>query len=167
MIRVIGIDPGLRNTGWAVIEVNKFTKDVKFIDCGVIKTTTTLSLPARLHQLHLGIDDKIKIFAVQSAAIEETFVNMNYASSLKLAQARAAAMLSLSISGLTPSEYSATTVKKTIVGTGRAEKEQVMKMLRLIIKGLHDIKSQDASDALAIALCHAHHGLGNSFNYLS
>ena len=165
MIRVIGIDPGLRNTGWAVIEVHKFTKEVKFIDCGVIKTTTTLSLAERLHQLHLGIDEKIKMFAIQAAAIEETFVNMNYASSLKLAQARAAAMLSLSIAGLIPSEYSPTTVKKTIVGTGRAEKEQVMKMLRLLIKGLNDIKSRDASDALAIALCHAHHGLNNLHNY--
>lgn len=161
MIRVIGIDPGLRNTGWAVIEVHKSNNEVKFIDCGVIKTTATLSLAERLHQLHLGIDDKVKMFAIQSAAIEETFVNMNYASSLKLSQARAAAMLSLTIAGLIPTEYAATTVKKTIVGTGRAEKDQVMKMLKLLIKGLNDIKSQDASDALAIALCHAHHGLKN------
>ena len=159
MIRVIGIDPGLRNTGWAVIEVQKLTKEVKFIDCGVIKTTSTLSLPERLYQLHVGIDEKVKFFAVQSAAIEETFVNMNYGSSLKLAQARAAAMLSLSIAGLTPAEYASTTVKKTVVGTGRAEKEQVMKMLKLLIKGLVDIKNPDASDALAIALCHAHHGI--------
>ena len=161
MIRVIGIDPGLRNTGWAVIEVHKSNNEVKFIDCGVIKTTATLSLAERLHQLHLGIDDKVKMFTIQSAAIEETFVNMNYASSLKLSQARAAAMLSLTIAGVPPTEYAATTVKKTIVGTGRAEKDQVMKMLKLLIKGLNDIKSQDASDALAIALCHAHHGLKN------
>ena len=163
MTRVIGIDPGLRNTGWAVIEVHKLTKEVKFIDCGVIKTTATLSLTERLHQLHLGIDEKVKMFAIQSAAIEETFVNMNYGSSLKLAQARAAAMLSLAIAGLIPTEYASTTVKKTVVGTGRAEKEQVMKMLKLLIKGLHDIKSQDASDALAIALCHAHHGLKSPY----
>lgn len=132
---------------------------------GVIKTTATLSLAERLHQLHLGIEEKVKMFAVQSAAIEETFVNMNYASSLKLSQARAAAMLSLAIAGLIPAEYASTTVKKTIVGSGRAEKDQVMKMLKLLIKGLNDIKSQDASDALAIAVCHAHHGLKSPGNY--
>lgn len=159
MIKILGIDPGLNKTGWAIIELQKLTNEVKFIDCGVIKTNPAQSLAERLHQLHLGIEEKVKMHTVHAAAIEETFVNMNYASSLKLSQARAAAILSLTIAGIFPAEYSPTTVKKTIVGTGRAEKEQVMRMLKLLIKGLGDIKSQDASDALSIALCHAHHGL--------
>lgn len=155
MTRIIGIDPGLRNTGWAVIEAKN--GNIKLLDLGVINTDSKDSLPTRLLHLHNDIQSIIQIHTPQFAAIEETYVNKNYSSSLKLSHARAAAILSLSIANLTPLEYPAKTVKKTIVGTGNAEKEQVMKMLTYIIPGLKTITKLDSADALAIAVCHASH----------
>lgn len=155
MTRIIGIDPGLRNTGWAVIEVK--TGNIKLIDLGVITTSSNDSMPTRLLYLHNDIQSIIQAHLPQFAAIEETYVNKNFGSSLKLSHARAAAILSLSIAGLNPAEYPAKTVKKTVVGVGNAEKEQVLKMLSYIIPGLRTITKLDSADALAVAVCHANH----------
>lgn len=148
---ILGIDPGLMHTGWAV--VNSHGSSFKFIDAGVIKTSAADLGSHRLLKISSELVDIIKNFSPHESAIEETYVNKNYGSSLKLAHARSAAILTLAQNGLHPAEYPAKTVKKTIVGSGRAEKEQVAKVLNLIISGIPKM-GNDASDALAIAVCH-------------
>jgi crossover junction endodeoxyribonuclease RuvC len=155
MTKIIGIDPGLRTTGWAVIEAKN--SNVKLIDLGVIQTSSEDSLPTRLLYLHNDIQSIVQAHNPLFAAIEETYVNKNFSSSLKLSHARAAAILSLCIAQLKPAEYPAKTIKKTIVGNGNAEKEQVLKMLSYIIPGLKTITKLDSADALAVAVCHANH----------
>lgn len=148
---ILGIDPGLVNTGWAVVESSK--NSFKYLASGVIKTTTVEESSYRLLKISEELAEIIKNFCPVTSAIEETYVNKNYSSSLKLAHARSAAILTLAQHGLHPSEYPAKTVKKTIVGNGGAEKEQVAKVLAMIVSGVPAL-STDASDALGIAVCH-------------
>jgi len=153
-MRLIGLDPGLRNTGWGVIAVkdNRLT----YVADGVVQSDGKLSLAERLVQLHDGLRRVISEFAPVEAAVEETFVNSNPASTLKLGQARGIALLVPASQGLSVAEYTPNQVKKTVVGSGHAAKEQIQMMVKTLLPGC-EIASADAADALAVAICHAHH----------
>jgi crossover junction endodeoxyribonuclease RuvC len=153
-IRIIGIDPGLRNTGWGVIEQQG--PALRFIACGTIHSDQSLSLADRLRQLFDGLSDIVHAHAPDEAAVEETFVNKDAKATLKLGQARGIALLVPSRAGIPVSEYAPNLVKKSIVGTGHAEKEQLRLMVKVLLPKA-DPKSADANDALAIALTHAQH----------
>lgn len=154
-MRIIGIDPGLQRTGWGIIDVagNKLTQ----ISHGVVKTNSKDDLAVRLLEIFEGLTKMITLWQPNVAAIEETFVNQNPASALKLGLARGAAMLAPARAGLEVSEYPANLVKKSIVGAGHAEKHQVQAMIKILLPGVE--ASSDAADALAVAICHAHHGI--------
>jgi len=152
--RVLGIDPGLLETGWGVVEIAG--QRLQYIASGVIKTSSTAALSNRLLHIHNNIQQIVIEFMPQAAAIEDTYVNNNFGSSLKLSHARAAAILSLAINNIAAAEYPAKTVKKSLVGNGNADKEQVQAMLALLLKGLV-IKNNNEADAIAVAICHAHH----------
>lgn len=154
VLTILGVDPGLVRTGWGVIEVqgNAF----RYIHAGVVAVPTGDALAARLKAIHDGLAEVIARYKPQEAAIEETFVNTNAASTLKLGHARGAAMLALSIHGLDVAEYAALLVKKTVVGAGRAEKHQVAHMVSRLLPGVGQMKA-DATDALAVAITHAVH----------
>lgn len=155
MVRILGIDPGLQHTGWGVIDVAG--QHSRYVACGVVHSHPKEALSHRLLTLHEGITQVIAAHQPQQVAIEETFVNKNALSSLKLGHARGVLMLSVQLAGLPVWEYAALLVKKSIVGVGRAEKDQVAMMVKVLLPGaLPD--SADAADALAIALTHAHHG---------
>lgn len=154
MAVILGIDPGLLHTGWGVIDKNG--NSLKFIACGAIHSNIKASLSQRLAEINSGLTRIIECYRPDECAVEETFVNKNPLSSLKLGHARGAAMLTVSLAGLEPCEYAATLVKKSVTGVGRAEKEQVMMMVKQILPKA-DLTSADAADALAVAICHAHH----------
>lgn len=154
MIAILGVDPGLQRTGWGVIAAQD--NRISFVACGTIRTRPSDGLHIRLHCLHTGIGDVIARYRPGESAIEETFVSVNGASTLKLGQARGALMLSLALAELPVEEYAATLVKKTVVGAGRAEKTQVEAMVRMLLPGCQ-MDGPDAADALAVAICHAHH----------
>lgn len=154
MIRVIGIDPGLRRLGWGIIDVSG--SKLHHVANGVCESTGD-DLAARLLSLHTQLTAIVRFHAPQTAAVEQTFVNKDGAGTLKLGQARGIAMLVPAQAGLTVGEYAPNTVKKTVVGVGHAEKAQVMHMVQLQLPGAV-IAGADAADALAIAICHAHHG---------
>jgi crossover junction endodeoxyribonuclease RuvC len=154
MPRILGIDPGLNRTGWGIIRAEG--SSLSYVDCGVIRPDASGELHERLRQLHDGLAAVVARHLPDEAAIEETFVNVNGAATLKLGQARGALMLSLSLCGLPVSEYAATLVKKTVVGVGRAEKAQIGMMVATLLPG-SKAASPDAADALAIAICHANH----------
>lgn len=152
---IIGIDPGLQRTGWGLI--SKEGSRLQFIACGTITSDSKTPLSARLHQLYECLLEVITHYKPQEAAIEETFVSVNGASTLKLGQARGALMLTLAIASLPVHEYSATQVKKTVTGVGRAEKHQIQAMVEMLLPACKNVpKGADAADALAIAICHAH-----------
>jgi len=153
-MRLIGFDPGLRNTGWGVIAIEG--NRLAHVGDGVVHTDASLSLAERLVQLHDGLTDVLTRFKPDEAAVEETFVNSNAVSTLKLGQARGIALLVPALRGIPVSEYTPNQVKKTVVGAGHAAKEQIQMMVRTLLPGC-EIKSADAADALAIAICHAHH----------
>ena len=153
-IRILGIDPGLRNMGWGIIESHG--SNLSFIACGVVKSDAALSLADRLRQLHEGLSAIIHAHMPVEAAVEETFVNRDPQSALKLGQARGIALMTPSLAGLPVAEYSANLVKKTVVGSGHAEKAQIAMMIRVLLPK-SDAKTPDAADALAIAICHAQH----------
>lgn len=153
-IRILGIDPGLRKTGWGVI-LSEGTK-LSFVGCGCIESDAKLSLPERLRQLHHGISEIIETFAPDEAAVEETFVNRDPQSALKLGQARGVALVVPALAGVEVAEYAANLVKKTVVGVGHADKKQVQAMIRVLLPKA-STKSADAADALAVAICHAQH----------
>lgn len=154
MIRILGIDPGLRFTGWGVIDSNG--NSLKYVACGVIASDSKSPIALRILTLNQGLNDVIKSYRPDEVAIEETFVNKNPTTSLKLGHARGALMLTASISGFTPYEYAATLVKKSIVGVGRAEKGQVVMMVKQLLPTA-EVTSEDAADALAVAICHLSH----------
>lgn len=153
-MRVLGLDPGLRTTGWGVVDVagNRLT----YVADGVVKSDASLTLAQRLVQLHQGVQAIIAQWGPEEAAVEETFVNKNPESTLKLGQARGAVLLAPALAGLHVGEYAATLVKQSVVGTGRAAKDQVGMMVRTLLPGCL-VSSPDAADALAVAICHAHH----------
>lgn len=153
-MRILGIDPGLNVTGWGVIE--KQGNRLSFIAAGQVKTDAKAPLAERLKALHLGLEQTLSLYKPQEAAIEETFLNTNALSSLKLGHARGAAMLSVAMHGVPLAEYAARLVKKSVVGVGKAEKEQVEAMVKMILPGAK-ATSADAYDALAVAICHANH----------
>ncbi|HPD83793.1 MAG: crossover junction endodeoxyribonuclease RuvC [Alphaproteobacteria bacterium] len=153
-MRILGIDPGLQKTGWGIIDSEGHR--LSFVACGLIKTTATKTLPERLCQLDDGMLEVLSRFKPEQAAIEETFVNSNSASSLKLGCARGVAMVVPARQGLDVGEYPANLVKKSVVGAGKAGKDQVGMMIRTLLPACGDI-SEDEADALAVAICHAHH----------
>lgn len=152
-MRVIGIDPGLRTLGWGVIDV--VGSKISHIGNGHCKSSGTV-LARRLLTLYEQLTDVLALYQPDTAAVEQTFVNKDGAGTLKLGQARGIAMLVPAQAGLDIGEYAPNTVKKTVVGVGHADKRQVDHMVRLQLPGC-EIAGPDAADALAIALCHAHH----------
>ena len=153
---IIGIDPGLNHTGWGI--VRKQGSNLSFVDCGVVSVPTKGDISERLVKLSSAIADIITTHTPDTAAIEETFATPNGASTLKLGQARGALILTLAQAGLEVGEYSATHVKKAVVGVGRAEKHQVAQMVGMLLPDAREklgTQKHDASDALAIAICHA------------
>lgn len=153
-MRVLGIDPGLRNLGWGVIEADGAR--LRHVANGVCHSEGS-DLALRLLSLYRQLTEIVARHAPGCAAVEQTFVNKDGAATLKLGQARAIALLVPAQAGLAIGEYAPNTVKKTIVGVGHAQKGQVLHMVRLQLPGA-EIASPDAADALAIAICHAHHG---------
>ncbi len=152
-MRVMGIDPGLRNLGWGVIDVDG--SRLSHVANGVCKSRGE-DLAARLLSLHQQLTAICEAYAPDTAAVEQTFVNKDGASTLKLGQARGIAMLVPAQFGVSVGEYAPNRVKKTVVGVGHADKAQIGHMVRVQLPGC-DPASADAADALAIAICHAHH----------
>ncbi|MEI5665036.1 crossover junction endodeoxyribonuclease RuvC [Bosea sp. CCNWLW174] len=153
-IRILGLDPGLRKTGWGLV-ISEGTK-LSFIACGVVESDEKQPLADRLRQLHEGIADVITRHRPQEVAVEETFVNRDPQSALKLGQARGIALVVPALAGLDVAEYAANLVKKTVVGVGHADKKQVQAMIRVLLPKA-ETRSADAADALAVAICHAQH----------
>jgi len=153
-LHIIGIDPGLQKTGWGIIAVDG--NRLGYVGCGVVKTDAGLSLANRLVEIHDGLNEILGRFDIDEAAVEETFVNVNAASTLKLGQARAVALLVPALKSMPVAEYKPNLVKKTVVGAGHAAKGQIRMMVKTLLPGT-DVLSEDAADALAVAICHAHH----------
>ena len=152
-MRILGIDPGLASTGWGVVDVNG--SRISHVANGQCKTATG-PLAQRLLALHHGLADVIATYQPSDAAVEHTFVNKDGSGTLKLGQARGVAMLAPALAGLAVGEYAPNAVKKTVVGVGHADKAQVQHMVKLQLPGVQ-LAGSDATDALAIAICHAHH----------
>src|SRR6516164_1396779 len=153
-IRILGIDPGLRRTGWGVVAIAG--NRLAFLACGSLATQDKAELATRLLAIHDGLRRVVEEHAPDEAAVEATFVNKDASATLKLGQARGVAMLVPAIAGVPVSEYAPNLVKKTIVGVGHGEKAQVRMMISVLLPKA-DPRSEDAADALAIAVCHAHH----------
>lgn len=152
-IRIVGIDPGLRRTGWGVIDTDGVR--LSYVACGSVSSDSAGSLGHRLRQLFDGLSAVLNELAPVEAAIEQTFVNRDAAATLKLGQARGIAMLVPALQGLTIAEYAPNAVKKTVVGAGHGEKDQIRAMVKCLLpRAVPD--STDAADALAIAITHAH-----------
>jgi len=155
-MRVVGIDPGLRNLGWGVIDAEG--SRLAHVANGICRSEGA-DLAARLLSLHLQLSEVLTRFAPDAAAVEQTFVNKDGAGTLKLGQARGIAMLVPAQFGLIVGEYAPNAVKKTVVGVGHADKRQVAHMVKVQLPGAV-LAGPDAADALAIAICHAHHARG-------
>ena len=153
-IRILGIDPGLRRTGWGVLDVEG--NRLMFVGCGSVETREQMALASRLLAIHAGLGLILDRFRPAEAAIEQTFVNKDGVATLKLGQARGVAMLAPAMFGIAVAEYAPNQVKKTVVGAGHADKTQIQAMLKILLPKA-DPKSADAADALAIAITHAHH----------
>lgn len=153
-MKIIGIDPGLTKTGIGIIEVKN--NSLFFVAAKTIYSSPSDPLASRLQHFHGHLIEIVKAYQPLEAAIEETFVNQNPTSSLKLGHARGALILSLGLCGLEVREYSSTAVKKAVVGVGRAEKNQVQAMIKILLPKA-DFKTEDEADALAVAICHHSH----------
>jgi crossover junction endodeoxyribonuclease RuvC len=153
-VRIIGIDPGLRNTGWGVIEAEGTR--LSYVADGCVHSEADAPLATRLLQIHTQLAEVLKNFMPDEAAIEETFVNKDARATLKLGQARGAAMLAPALAGISVAEYAPNVVKKSVVGSGHAEKDQVKHMVKVLLPRA-EMNTADSTDALAIAICHAHH----------
>lgn len=153
-LRLLGLDPGLVKTGWGVVDSDGVR--LRYVACGTIRTTQTDDISVRLVTLYDRLTAMIDEWRPDTAAVEETFVNRNPASALKLGQARGVVLLAPASAGLPVAEYHNRTIKKSVVGAGRASKDQVGLMVsHLLPESRPD--SEDAADALAIAICHAHY----------
>ena len=153
-IRIMGIDPGLRRTGWGIVE--SLGNSLRFVAAGTVRSDDKAALATRLCQLHEGLAKVLRAMAPQEAAVEQTFVNKDAAATLKLGQARGIAMLVPALAGLPVAEYAPNAVKKTVIGVGHGDKKQIHMMVKVLLpKASFD--GDDAADALAIAICHAHH----------
>jgi crossover junction endodeoxyribonuclease RuvC len=153
-IRILGIDPGLRKTGWGIV-LSEGSK-LSFVACGCVESDGALPLGQRLRQLHEGLHKVIATHRPHEAAVEETFINRDPQSALKLGQARGIALVVPALAGLDVAEYAANLVKKTVVGVGHADKKQVQAMIRVLLPKA-ETSSADAADALAVAICHSQH----------
>jgi crossover junction endodeoxyribonuclease RuvC len=153
-VRILGIDPGLRRTGWGVVEIdgNRLT----FVGCGSVEPPENLPLARRLLAIHEGLAKVLGDYRPAEAAVEQTFVNKDAVATLKLGQARGVAMLAPAMVGISVSEYAPNQVKKAVVGAGHADKHQILMMLKILLPRA-DPQSPDAADALAVAITHAHH----------
>ena len=154
LIRILGIDPGLRRTGWGVVALEG--NRLSFLACGSLATDEKAELSTRLLVIHDGLRRVVEEHGPHEAAVEATFVNKDASATLKLGQARGIAMLVPAIAGLPVAEYAPNLVKKTIVGAGHSEKTQIRMMVGVLLPKA-DPQSEDAADALAIAVTHAHH----------
>ena len=153
-VRILGIDPGSRATGYGVIDCQG--QALTFVTCGVIRTSEKKPFPERLEEIYEGIVEVIGIHKPQLAGIEDIFTAINPRSALKLGHARGVLILAARQHGLLLDEYSPTVVKQAVAGYGQAPKEQVQQMVRVLLK-LVASPSQDAADALAVAICRASH----------
>ncbi len=159
LTRIIGIDPGLRNMGWGMIDVEG--SRLIYVAAGSVHSDAKRTLAERLKQLHDGLTEVIQTYQPQEAAVEETFVNTDPQATLKLGQARGIALVVPALAGLEVCEYGANKIKKTVVGAGHAEKAQVQMMVKMLLPKAN-FTSADAADALAIAICHAQHRGANA-----
>lgn len=153
MKRIIGLDPGLRCTGWGIVESNG--SHLKYLSHGIAKSDDKQDLATRLQQIYRELRRVIQCYTPDEAAVEEVFVNKNPASTLKLGMARGVVLLAPAESNLSVAEYSANKVKKSVVGSGHADKLQVESMIKVLLPDARDA-TKDAADALAVAICHAH-----------
>ncbi|MFQ5954365.1 MAG: crossover junction endodeoxyribonuclease RuvC [Kiloniellales bacterium] len=153
-IRVLGLDPGLRRTGWGVIDVDGRRLD--HVACGVVTVAVDRPMAARLAELYDALAEIIARHRPHEAAVEETFVSRNPGSTLKLGQARGVVLLAPARHGLPVAEYAANRVKRAVTGVGHAAKDQVQMMVRTLLPGAA-VPGPDAADALAVAICHAHY----------
>jgi len=153
-MRIIGLDPGLQHTGWGVIDQDG--SRLSYVACGRISSVASQPLAERLAEIHAGLNAIIEQHQPDTAAVEETFVNKNPTSTLKLGLARGVALLTPALHKLQVYEYPANLIKKSVVGAGHAGKEQVQVMVRVLLQA-SQAGSPDAADALAVAICHAHH----------
>jgi crossover junction endodeoxyribonuclease RuvC len=154
-MRLLGLDPGLQHTGWGVIEADG--SRLSFVAAGTVNSDSKLPLAKRLVQIHDGLRSVIDAWEPVEAAVEETFVNKNPTSTLKLGLARGVVLLTPALFNLKVAEYPANLIKKSVVGAGHAAKEQVQMMVRVLLPAAGIADSADAADALAVAICHAHH----------
>jgi len=161
-MRVLGIDPGLRHTGWGIVEAEG--NRLRHVADGVVSSDSKGALAVRLVQLFEGLVAVIETYTPAEVAVEETFVNMNGSSTLKLGQARGVALLAPARFALPIAEYSTNLVKKSVVGVGHAQKTQVQMMVRTLLPGCL-VSSPDAADALAVAICHAHHRTSPQYRF--
>lgn len=152
---ILGIDPGLQKTGWGVLSSEGSA--LRFMACGLVRTDAGAPLAGRLATLHRGLCAVVERWRPETAAVEETFVNRNPASALKLGQARGVVLTVPALYSLPVGEYAANKVKKAIVGTGHADKNQIGMMIRTLLPACGAI-GEDEADALAVAVCHAHYG---------
>ena len=157
-LRIIGIDPGLQKTGWGIIDLHG--NSLKHVANGSVSSDKALSLAERLMQLHNGLQEVLQTWSPELAAVEETFVNKNPNSTLKLGQARGVALLVPALNGLPVAEYTPNHIKKSVVGSGHASKDQIHLMVGVLLPGVK-IENSDAADALAVAICHGHHTSSN------
>ncbi|MBC8129725.1 MAG: crossover junction endodeoxyribonuclease RuvC [Rhizobiaceae bacterium] len=153
-IRIVGIDPGLRRTGWGIVET--MGNALRFVASGTVTSEASLDLASRLRQLHDGLQAVLHTFAPDEAAVEQTFVNKDAAATLKLGQARGIAMLVPALAGLPVAEYAPNAVKKAVIGVGHGDKKQIHMMVKVLMPRA-TFDTDDAADALAIAICHTHH----------
>lgn len=153
-MKFLGLDPGLRTTGWGVIDA--MGNRLQWVADGIVRSDDDGDLAVRLAQMHRGIQEVIAQYRPDEAAVEQTFVNQNPSSTLKLGQARGVVLLAAALAGLPVGEYAPRLVKQAVVGSGRAAKQQVGMMVRQLLPQCQ-VSSADAADALAVAICHAHH----------
>src|SRR3954465_10414294 len=158
-VRILGIDPGLRRTGWGIIGAGG--NRLIFVGCGSVEPSGDLPLARRLLAIHEGLAAVLGDFRPMEAAVEQTFVNKDGVATLKLGQARGIAMLAPAMFGIEVAEYAPNQVKKTVVGAGHADKNQIAVMLKILLPKAEP-RSPDAADALAIAITHAHHRQGQA-----
>jgi crossover junction endodeoxyribonuclease RuvC len=152
--RILGLDPGLRITGWGIIDTSG--NQLSHVDHGIVTSKDEADLPSRLVSLYTQLMEIIHQYSPDEAAVEETFVNKNPASALKLGIARGVVLLAPAQAGLIVGEYAANKVKKSVVGVGHADKAQVAMMVGRLLPQSGGV-TKDAADALAVAICHAHH----------
>ena len=159
-IRIVGIDPGLRRTGWGIVE--SLGNSLHFVASGTVKSDDKADLASRLCQLHDGLADVLHRHMPHEAAVEHTFVNKDASATLKLGQARGIAMLVPARAGLRVAEYAPNAVKKAVIGVGHGDKQQIHMMVKVLMPKA-TFQGDDAADALAIAICHAHHRQGAAY----